>query len=54
MLNCGPNEEIFSFHPGGANVVMCDGSVRFLRESTSGATLRALLTADGGEVVSAD
>jgi prepilin-type N-terminal cleavage/methylation domain-containing protein/prepilin-type processing-associated H-X9-DG protein len=49
-LNCGPNEEIFSFHTGGANVVMCDGSVRFLRDSTSGAGLRALLTADGGEV----
>ena len=51
-LNCGPNEEIFSFHPGGANVVMCDGSVRFLRETTNGAVLRALLTVDGGEVVS--
>ncbi len=50
VLNCGPNEEIFSFHTGGANVVMCDGSVRFLRDSTSGAGLRALLTADGGEV----
>jgi prepilin-type N-terminal cleavage/methylation domain-containing protein/prepilin-type processing-associated H-X9-DG protein len=50
VLNCGPNEEIFSFHPGGANVVMCDGSVRFLRDSTTGLSLRALLTADGGEV----
>jgi prepilin-type N-terminal cleavage/methylation domain-containing protein/prepilin-type processing-associated H-X9-DG protein len=49
-LNCGPNEETFSFHPGGANVVMCDGSVRFLRDSTDGASFRALLTVDGGEV----
>ena len=53
-LNCGPNEEIFSFHPGGANVVMCDGSVRFLRDSTNGAALRALLTVDGGEVTPVD
>jgi prepilin-type N-terminal cleavage/methylation domain-containing protein/prepilin-type processing-associated H-X9-DG protein len=53
-LNCGPNEEIFSFHPGGANVAMCDGSVRFLRDSTNGAVLRALLTVDGGEVTPAD
>ena len=49
-LNCGPNEETFSFHPGGANVVMCDGSVRFLRDSIDGASFRALLTVDGGEV----
>lgn len=53
-LNCGPNEEIFSFHSGGANVVMCDGSLRFLRDSTNGATLRALLTVDGGEVTPND
>ena len=49
-LNCGPNEEIFAFHTGGANVAMCDGSVRFLRDSTNGASLRALMTMDGGEV----
>ncbi|MFQ3649974.1 MAG: DUF1559 domain-containing protein [Gemmataceae bacterium] len=49
-LNCGPNEEIFSFHPGGANMVLCDGSVRFFRETMSGAALRAFLTVDGGEV----
>jgi prepilin-type N-terminal cleavage/methylation domain-containing protein/prepilin-type processing-associated H-X9-DG protein len=53
-LNCGPNEETFSFHPGGANVVMCDGSVRFLRESLSGAAFRALLSVDGGEVAPND
>jgi prepilin-type processing-associated H-X9-DG protein len=50
VLNCGPNEEIFSFHSGGANLVMGDGSVRFQRDSTSGLALRALMTVDGGEV----
>ncbi len=54
VLNCGPNEETFSFHTGGANVVMCDGSVRFLRESLAGASFRALLTVDAGDVPSAD
>ena len=49
-LNCGPNEEIFSFHTGGANMAFADGHVAFLRQSLDGATLRALLTVDGGEV----
>jgi prepilin-type N-terminal cleavage/methylation domain-containing protein/prepilin-type processing-associated H-X9-DG protein len=31
--NCGPNEEIFSFHPGGAHVVFCDGHVAFLKQT---------------------
>ncbi len=53
-LNCGPNEETFSFHPGGANVVFCDGSVHFLPDSISGATFRALLSINGGEPVSVD
>ena len=53
-LNCGPNEETFSFHPGGVNVVMCDGSVRFLRDSINGLTFRALLSMDGGEVLTDD
>jgi prepilin-type N-terminal cleavage/methylation domain-containing protein/prepilin-type processing-associated H-X9-DG protein len=50
VLNCGPNEETFSFHTGGANVVQCDGSVRFLRDSLNGEAFRAMLTVDGGEV----
>ena len=50
--NCGPNEEIFSFHPGGAHAVFCDGHVAFLKESIDPRTLRKLVTRAGGEVVS--
>ncbi len=41
-----------SLHPGGANVVLADGSVRFLRESTPLRTLGSLSTRAGGEVFS--
>jgi prepilin-type N-terminal cleavage/methylation domain-containing protein/prepilin-type processing-associated H-X9-DG protein len=40
-----------SFHPGGANVVMLDGSVRFVRDGVSLLLWNALGTRAGGEVV---
>ncbi len=52
--NAGNNDEIFSFHPGGANVLMGDGSVRFLKESLNVITLRGLVTLAGSEVISSD
>ena len=48
--NCGLCEEIFSFHSGGAFVLLGDGSVRFLSDNLNLITLRALITADGSEV----
>jgi prepilin-type N-terminal cleavage/methylation domain-containing protein len=47
--NCGPNDEIFSFHVDGALVLMCDGSVDFLIDDTSPSVLRALVTRGGAE-----
>jgi prepilin-type processing-associated H-X9-DG protein len=44
--NCGPNDEPFSFHPGGVNVVMGDGSVKFLSTSTHGLVVRYMVTAN--------
>ena len=43
-----------SKHPGGANFVFADGSVKFLKQSISLATYCALGSRNGGEVVSAD
>lgn len=40
-----------SYHAGGVNVVLMDGSVRFLTNSIPQATWRALGTRNGGEVV---
>jgi prepilin-type N-terminal cleavage/methylation domain-containing protein/prepilin-type processing-associated H-X9-DG protein len=50
----GPNDEIYSFHPGGANALFGDGSVRFLKESLNIVIQRSLITPDGGEVISSD
>lgn len=42
---------IHSFHAGGAHALFGDGSVRFLDESITAATLGALATRAGGEIV---
>jgi prepilin-type processing-associated H-X9-DG protein len=43
-----------SYHPGGGNIAMADGSVRFIKSSTAMQTVWALGTRAGGEIVSAD
>lgn len=43
-----------SYHPGGVNVLMGDGSVKFIKDSISGATWRGLGTVAGGEAISSD
>jgi len=43
-----------SYHPGGVNTVFAYGSVRFIKNSISAVTWRALGTMNGGEVISAD
>jgi prepilin-type N-terminal cleavage/methylation domain-containing protein/prepilin-type processing-associated H-X9-DG protein len=50
-LNCNNDHEVYSFHPGGANAVFADGSVRFLRAGMTVRILAALVTRAGGEVV---
>jgi prepilin-type N-terminal cleavage/methylation domain-containing protein/prepilin-type processing-associated H-X9-DG protein len=43
-----------SYHPGGVNVGMLDGSVRFIKSTVAYTTWFALGTRAGGEVISAD
>jgi prepilin-type processing-associated H-X9-DG protein len=43
-----------SYHPGGVNVLLGDGSVRFVKSSIAGMTWRALGTVVGGEVISSE
>lgn len=43
--------DIRSNHPGGANGLFSDGSVRFLNENMELSTLAAICTRNGGEVV---
>lgn len=53
-VNVGAADSIFGFHTGGANIAMCDGSVRFLSEDSDFETVWALLTREGGEMISED
>ena len=42
-----------SNHPGGINILLVDGSVRFVRETLAYEAWRALGSRNGGEIVSA-
>ena len=43
-----------SMHAGGVNVCMCDGSVRFIKQTVSTVSWWAIGSRNGGEVLSAD
>jgi prepilin-type N-terminal cleavage/methylation domain-containing protein/prepilin-type processing-associated H-X9-DG protein len=47
-------DQYWSFHPGGANFLFTDGSVRFIKEQVGFGIFQALATRQGGEVLSAD
>ena len=51
IVNCGPNEETFGFHPAGANVAYADGSVHFIEQGVDAATFAAMMSKDGGETL---
>ena len=43
-----------SRHPGGVNVGMCDGSVKFMKNTVNPITFMGLASTRGGEVISSD
>jgi prepilin-type processing-associated H-X9-DG protein len=47
-------DELYSEHPGGANVLFCDGSVHFLPDSLDRFVIMALASRAGGEQIPAD
>jgi prepilin-type N-terminal cleavage/methylation domain-containing protein/prepilin-type processing-associated H-X9-DG protein len=55
---CSPDDSLFanaqSNHPGGVNVLMADGSARFIKNSISPMTWMQLGTRSNGDVVSSD
>jgi prepilin-type N-terminal cleavage/methylation domain-containing protein/prepilin-type processing-associated H-X9-DG protein len=57
-LHCWRNQTVNyafkSYHPGGANFTMCDGSVKFVKQSINLRTYNALGTRATGEVISSD
>jgi prepilin-type N-terminal cleavage/methylation domain-containing protein/prepilin-type processing-associated H-X9-DG protein len=53
-LDCPGMYGLSSFHPGGGNISMADGSVRFLKASTAMNVVWGLGSKAGGEVISSD
>ena len=48
--DCGPNNEMFSFHVSGAHAALADGSVQFINETIELRILYALGTRSNGEI----
>lgn len=53
-FNCMNNNEIWSFHNGGCNFLMGDGSVRFLAQTVDLEAYVSLTTAYGGDIADAN
>jgi prepilin-type N-terminal cleavage/methylation domain-containing protein/prepilin-type processing-associated H-X9-DG protein len=49
--NCGPNDEAFSYHQGGALALFGDGHVTLVRDTINMTTMRFLCTPADGDIV---
>jgi prepilin-type N-terminal cleavage/methylation domain-containing protein/prepilin-type processing-associated H-X9-DG protein len=50
-INCENQFAVYSFHPGGAQILFCDGSARFVSEQLSGLAFAEIVAADDGLVI---
>jgi prepilin-type N-terminal cleavage/methylation domain-containing protein/prepilin-type processing-associated H-X9-DG protein len=50
-VNCTNSQNVYAFHPGGANALFTDGSVHLLKADMNLNVLIALMTRAGGEVI---
>jgi prepilin-type processing-associated H-X9-DG protein len=49
-INCN-NQDVYSFHPGGANILFADGHVKFVTAAIDIRDFVRMVTRTGGEVV---
>ena len=53
-INCTNEQQVYGFHPGGANALCVDGSVHVLRDNLDINVLVGLITRHLGEVIPSD
>jgi prepilin-type N-terminal cleavage/methylation domain-containing protein/prepilin-type processing-associated H-X9-DG protein len=53
-INCENRFAIYGFHPGGALILFCDGSVRFTSEELSGLAFAEIVAVDDGLLINDD
>jgi prepilin-type processing-associated H-X9-DG protein len=51
VMNCTNHNEAYSFHPGGANLLFADGSVKLVHETIAPKTFAALSTRASRDIV---
>jgi len=52
-INCTNNNEVFSFHRVGANILFVDGNVRLINQDIDINTYASMITIEGGEPIPA-